>query len=178
MRLETDRLILREMCMGDFEAMYAVLGDSDIMRHYPYTFDEGRVRGWIEKNILRYEIFGFGLWAVVLKETGEVIGDCGVTMQDINGVIRPEIGYHIARRFQRRGYAGEAARRCRNWAFENTPFNILYSYMKKDNVPSAAVARANGMRFIEEFVDGENEVSAVYGVTREEWGLRKRSEGK
>ena len=172
MRLETERLILREMCMDDFEAMYAVLGDSDIMRHYPYTFDKGRVRGWIEKFILRYEIFGFGLWAVVLKETGEVIGDCGVTMQDINGIIRPEIGYHIAKRFQRRGYAGEAARACRDWAFENTPFNILYSYMKKENIPSAAVARANGMRFLEEFTDGENEVTAVYGVTREEWGSR------
>ncbi|MGN0638629.1 MAG: GNAT family N-acetyltransferase [Huintestinicola sp.] len=169
MMLETERLILREMCMSDLAAMYAVLGDSDIMRHYPYTFDEERVRGWIEKNIRRYEIFGFGLWAVVLKESWEVIGDCGVTMQCINGIIRPEIGYHIAKRSQRQGYAREAARRCRDWAFENTPFNILYSYMKKDNIPSAAVARANGMRLIEEFTDGENEVTAVYGVTRGEW---------
>lgn len=42
-------------------------------------------------------MFGFGLWAVVLKETGELIGDCGLTMQNVDGVILPEIGYHIAK---------------------------------------------------------------------------------
>jgi len=59
--IETDRLILREMTEDDFNAMYAVLADSDIMQHYPYTFHEDRVRGWIRKNIERYKIFGFGL---------------------------------------------------------------------------------------------------------------------
>lgn len=55
MIIETDRLILLEMTEDDFDAMYAVLGDSDIMQHYPYTFDEERVRGWIRRNIERYE---------------------------------------------------------------------------------------------------------------------------
>ena len=53
----------------------------------------------------RYRVFGFGLWAVCLKGTGEMIGDCGLTMQNINGSILPEIGYHIAKAHQRRGYA-------------------------------------------------------------------------
>lgn len=69
--------------MDDYNALYAVLADSDIMQHYPYTFDEVRVRGWILKNIERYRIFGFGLWAVCIKESGEMIGDCGLTMQNI-----------------------------------------------------------------------------------------------
>lgn len=51
MTIETDRLILREMAEDDFDALYAVLADSNIMEHYPYTFDEHRVRGWIRKNI-------------------------------------------------------------------------------------------------------------------------------
>ena len=95
MVLETKRLVLREMNEQDYDALYKVLADSDIMQHYPYTFDEKRVRGWIEKNRERYQIFGFGLWAVCLKETGEMIGDCGLTMQFIGGQIKPEIGYHI-----------------------------------------------------------------------------------
>lgn len=77
MKIETNRLVLREMTRNDFDSLYAVLADSDIMQHYPYSFDENRVNGWIERNIERYRIFGFGLWAVCLKETGEMIGDCG-----------------------------------------------------------------------------------------------------
>lgn len=164
--LETERLFLRELTADDFDALYEVLADSDIMQHYPYIFDESRVRNWINKNIERYEIFGFGMWAVCLKETGEMIGDCGVTMQNINGMIKPEIGYHINKRFQRKGYAKEAARACRDWAFENTPFNILYSYMKKTNVASVATAMANGMSKVDEYKDEENEITVVYAIRK------------
>ena len=62
--LEEERLFLREMNMEDFDALYVVLADSDIMLHYPYSFDEKRVMGWIERNMKRYEENGFGLWAV------------------------------------------------------------------------------------------------------------------
>ena len=88
MVIETERLILREMNKDDFGALYRVLADSDIMQHYPYTFDEKRVRGWITKNMERSAVLGFGLWAVCLKETGEMIGDCGLTMQFINHTIK------------------------------------------------------------------------------------------
>ena len=113
--IETKRLLLREMTEHDFDALYKVFADTEIMKHYPYVFDEARVRNWIERNIERYLIFGFGLWAVCLKETGEVIGDCGLTMQLINDQIRPEIGYHIRADKQRNGYAKEAAIAVRNW---------------------------------------------------------------
>lgn len=164
--LETEQLFLRELTSDDFDALYEVLADSDIMQHYPYTFDESRVRNWINKSIERYEIFGFGLWAVCMKETGEMIGDCGITMQNINGMIKPEIGYHINKRFQRKGYAKEAARACREWAFDNTPFNILYSYMKKTNVASVATAMANGMSKVDEYTDEENELTVVYAIKK------------
>ena len=127
MRIETERLFLREMTEADFDALYTVLGDSDIMEHYPYTFDAARVRNWIIKNQERYRVFGFGLWAVCRKESGAMIGDCGLTMQNINGTILPEIGYHIAKAYQRRGYAKEASRAVLDWTFRNTPFGTVYS---------------------------------------------------
>lgn len=65
---ETERLFLRELTKDDFSALYAVLADSDITQHYPYTFDKTRVMNWIDKSIERYNIFGFGLWAVCLKD--------------------------------------------------------------------------------------------------------------
>ena len=92
MVLETKRLMLREMNPDDYEALYAVLADPDIMQLYPYAFDKKRVRGWIERNMDRYKENGFGLWAVCLKDTGELIGDCGLTLQNIHGEKLPEIG--------------------------------------------------------------------------------------
>lgn len=168
MKLETERLYLREMEPDDFDALYAVLADSDIMQHYPYTFDEARVQNWINKNMERYRVFGFGLWAVCLKTTGEMIGDCGLTMQNINGTILPEIGYHIAKAYQRQGYAKEAAMAVRDWTFANTTFGTVYSYMKKANIPSSAVARAGGMALLDEFTDDEGEQTVIYGIHREE----------
>ena len=83
--METERLFLREMAMADHNALCRVLGGSENMRHYPCTFDEERVRDWIGRNTDRYRTYGFGLWAVCLKGSGEVIGDCGLTIQSIDG---------------------------------------------------------------------------------------------
>ena len=167
--ITTERLILREMTYDDFDALYKVLGDSDIMRHYQHTFDEKRVRFWIDRNIERYRVLGFGLWAVTLKSTGEMIGDCGLTMQNVNGFIRPEIGYHIARVHQRKGYASEAARSVLDYSFKNTLFCVICSYMKKDNLASSATAKSVGMKFESEFTDKDGELCAVYSISRDEW---------
>ena len=167
--LETGRLMLREMTPDDFDALYAVLADSDIMQHYPYAFDETRVRGWIERNMGRYRKDGFGLWAVILKETGEMIGDCGLTLQSIEGELLPEIGYHIRRDCQKKGYASEAGRAVRDWAFEHTAYDGLYSYMKYTNVPSYSTAMAMGMKKIKQYPDALNGITFVFGMSREEW---------
>ncbi|MBR3950111.1 MAG: GNAT family N-acetyltransferase [Oscillospiraceae bacterium] len=172
MRIETERLILRELTEGDFDGLYRVLGDSDIMEHYPYTFDEARVRGWIQKNQERYSTLGFGLWAVCLKETGELIGDCGLTMQIVHGRILPEIGYHIRADRQRRGYATEAAIAVRDWTFRNTPFRMVCSYMKHTNEPSAKTAQAYGCTLADTYADDANGITKVYAMTREEWEKR------
>lgn len=175
MILETERLFLRELTAEDFDALYRVLADSDITQHYPYTFDETRVRGWISKNIERYRVFGFGLWAVCLKEGGEMIGDCGLTMQLIHQKILPEIGYHVRKDCQRRGYAKEAARAVRDWAFENTPFRTLFSYMKSTNIPSYKTAMSYGAKQVGEFLDEEREITKVFAITREEWAWLRAS---
>ncbi len=169
MQIETHRLVLREMNMDDFNALYRVLSDSDIMQHYPYTFDDNRVRNWIERNIERYRIFGFGLWAVCLKDTGEMIGDCGLTMQNIGGTIKPEIGYHICKEMQRKGYAKEATSAVRDWTFTHTTFNEIFSYMKYTNEPSARTAISFGCHFVYEFEDEANEITKVYAITKDEW---------
>ena len=179
MIIETERLFLREMKENDFDALYEVLAVSDIMRHYPYTFDESRVRNWIQRNMERYRIFGFGLWAVCLKETGEMIGDCGLTMQLIDGEIKPEIGYHIRADKQRNGYAKEAAIAVRDWTFNNTPFQIVYSYMKYTNEPSVKTAISYGCKQVDEYKDDENEITKVFAISKDQWAdlIRQLLEG-
>lgn len=172
--IETERLLLREYTMDDFEALYEILSDSDTMQHYPAPFDENRTKKWITWNLDNYEKHGFGLWAVVLKETGEFIGDCGITIQNIDGEMLPEIGYHIHKKHWRRGFAKEAARSVRDWVFQNTRYDTVYSYMKYTNVGSFSTAIAIGMKKVKEYSDPKNVISYAYVITRSEWEAIKQ----
>ena len=78
------------------------------------------------------------------------------------------MGYHINKKYWRRGFASEAARAARDWAFENRDFDALYSYMTVENIPSQMTARSLGMTKIKEYFDGEENL-AVWKITREEW---------
>ena len=171
MIIETNRLILREYTLDDFDNLYEIVSDPETMRHYPKPFDEERTRGWIEWNLENYKNYGFGLWAVILKETGEFIGDCGISIQNIDGELLPEIGYHIHKKYWRRGFGSEAARAVRDWVFENTDYNCIYSYMKYTNVGSYSTAIANGMKKVKEYQDEKNKISYAYAITRDEWKL-------
>lgn len=176
MIISTERLLLREYTPEDFDALFEIMSDEETMRHYPSPFDAHRTIGWIEWNLRNYKEYGFGLWAVVLKETGAFIGDCGMTIQNIDGVMLPEIGYHIHKKYWRRGYGSEAARAVRDWAFENTSYDCLYSYMKYTNVGSYSTAVANGMRKVKEYPDEKNGISYAYAITRKEWEALKQQE--
>lgn len=167
--IETEHLVMREYTLHDFDVLYEIMSDPETMKHYPEPFDEERTRNWIEWNIQNYKEYGFGLWAVVLKENGEFIGDCGVTIQNIDGELLPEIGYHIHKKYWRRGFGSEAARAVRDWAFKNTSYDRLYSYMKYTNVASYSTALSIGMKKIKEYSDEKNLISYAYAITREEW---------
>ena len=105
-----------------------------------------------------YKKCGFGLWAVVLKETGKFIGDCGITIQDIDGEMLPKIGCHIHKKYWGKGFAKEAARAVRDWVFLNTQYDIIYSYMKYTNIGSYSTALANGMKKVKEYQDPKNTI--------------------
>ena len=85
--------------MEDFDALYKIVLDDKTIKHYSASFDVERTRDWISRNIDNYNKYGFGLGAVVLKETNEFIGDCGITIQNIDGELLPNIGYHIHKKY-------------------------------------------------------------------------------
>ena len=173
MQLETPRLLLREYVPEDFDALHEILSDPETMQHYPHPFSPDETRQWIERNRARYAEYGFGLWAVILKSDGRLIGDCGITMQPIHGRMLPEVGYHIHRSHQRRGYASEAAAECIRYAFEELSFETIYSYMKYSNIASCRTAEKNGLRFVEEYDDPVNTRTRVYALSRSEWESRR-----
>ena len=148
MILETDRLYLRKMTQEDYSALCRMLQDPDVMYAYEHAFSEEEAHQWLHKQLARYEKYGFGLWAVILKETDEMIGQCGLTMQDWNGREVLEVGYLFCKDFWHKGYAIEAAAACKKYAFENLQADAVYSIIRDTNTASQNVARRNGMKTV------------------------------
>lgn len=152
MILETERLYLREMNQGDFSSLCKILQDKDVMYAYEHAFDDIEAQEWLDKQFKRYNQYGFGLWAVILKETGEMIGQCGLTMQDCNNRQVLEVGYLFQKAFWHMGYASEAAIACKKYAFEVLHADEVFSIIRDTNTASQNVAKRNGMTVTEEFV--------------------------
>lgn len=144
--LETRRLRLREFVPQDADALIAVLGDPIAMQYYPAPFDHKGVEEWIERNRNRYRGEGFGLWAMLLRKTNEVIGDCGCFLRDVDGRDDIEIGYHVRRDLWGNGYATEAAQACMQYAFTKLGVGRVISLIRPENMPSIRVAEKNGLK--------------------------------
>ena len=91
--VETERLYMREMEQTDFDSLCNILQDEDTMYAYEGAFSDDEVREWLDRQISRYHQWNFGLWAVILKDTDEMIGQCGLTMQPWKETEVLEIGY-------------------------------------------------------------------------------------
>ncbi len=140
--------------MNDFQSWYQILSDQETMQYYPRAFDMDKTRSWIGWNLDNYSRYGFGLWAIILKETNQFIEDCGITMQNIHGD---------------GNLFPEAAKACLRYAFENMDFDEIFSYQKWTNIPSRKVAEKVGMTLREEYADEKNKKTSVYSITRTEF---------
>jgi [ribosomal protein S5]-alanine N-acetyltransferase len=136
----TNRLRLRPYTLADEAALLDVFTDPYARTFYPEMADPDKVRAWIEWNLRNYDEFGFGLWALELKVSGEFIGDCGLTYQDVEGRSELEIGYHVLERERGKGYATEAARACLDYGFTRTSCVSICSIVRPSNVASCTVA--------------------------------------
>lgn len=149
---ETERLILREMRQSDLAALCKIMCDEEVMcAAYESAFRVEKVQGWLNRHLKRYEDYGFGLWAVVLKETNEMIGQCGLTWQEWNGKEILEIGYLFQKAFWHKGYATEAAMACKEYAFSVLNASSVYSTIRDTHIASQNVAKRNGMKIIDRF---------------------------
>ncbi len=143
--LETQRLRLYEMDMTDIEPLSSILQDEDVMYAYNGAFNAEETMDWLQNQIRRYKEFGFGLWGAALKDTGKMIGQCGITIQSYKSKQVPEIGYLFAHEHWHKGYATEAAIGCREYGFDALHFRELYSIIRDTNIASQRVALRNEM---------------------------------
>jgi RimJ/RimL family protein N-acetyltransferase len=151
MIIETERLYLREMTTSDYVALAAIMQDDETMHAYNGAFSDAETREWFDKTQSRYRSDGFGLWAVLPKEGGAMIGQVGITWQDVGERRVPEIGYLLNRAYWGRGYAIEAALACKRYAFETLGFDEVFSIVRGTNIASMNVALRCGMVVRERF---------------------------
>ena len=145
MILETERLYLREICQADIESLCKILQDEETMYAYEGAFSDQEVQEWLDRQIARYRKWNFGLWAVIIKETDEMIGQCGLTMQPWKDNEVLEIGYLFQRAYWHKGYAFESAKACKKYAFEILNAREVCSIIRDTNIASQNVAIRNGM---------------------------------
>lgn len=145
MILETQRLYLREMNREDLAALSLILQDEETMYAYNGAFSDEETAKWLDRQLARYRKYGFGLWAVVLKESDEMIGQCGITVQTWKDREVLEVGYLLRRDCWHKGFAVEAARACRDYAFDVLNADEVCSIIRDTNTASQKVALRNGM---------------------------------
>lgn len=170
MILETPRLILREMTQEDYPALAEILQDGEAMFAYEHAFSVEETQAWLNRMLERYRTDGFGLWAVLLKETGEMVGQCGLTWQSYMGQQVLEIGYLFQRKHWKNGYAIEAARACKHYAFETRHADEVFSIIRDNNVASMNVAIRNGMTIRGKFI------KHYYGIDMPHFAFSVRKE--
>jgi len=155
----TPRLLLRPMTDDDLEDLAALLGDPVVMAHYPRPRTRAEAQAWIDWTRACYHQHGFGLWVLVERSTGEFIGDCGLTVQRLDGGDELEVGYHIRADRQGEGFATEAVCAVRDFAREVLHASRVVAIISPGNQASRRVAEKMGLSF---------EKATVYGSDGQE----------
>jgi RimJ/RimL family protein N-acetyltransferase len=145
LRLETERLVLRPLSLDDLEDMATLLGDQVALALWGEPLDRDGARAWIERNLGRYEARGLGRCAVLLRATGELVGDCGLIPTVVEGEEEVELGWIVRRSHWGRGIATEAARAWRDHGLDVLGLERIVSMISEVNAASRRVAEKLGM---------------------------------
>ena len=188
--LKTKRLTLRPLALSDQAAMVdVVMSDMDVMGWLPYsdavsTFERQQevALGYITDFIKPWDSFGFGVWAVCIRDTelgtlGSFIGYCGFIPEQIEGA-GPEIAYAMKKSMWGKGLVTEALTACLDWIFIKPEIFCVHAVTDKENIASCRVMEKIGMRHekdvdLYDSVAKGNGLLPYYSIEREAY-LRKR----
>ena len=150
--LETERCVVKELTLEDLDDLFELYGDEEITQYtdalHIYEEEKELQRAYIE-NMYRY--FGYGLWLVFSKDTGELIGRAGLEHREYHNEIELDLGYVIGKKYQRQGYATEICEAIISFAKENTGFERMNVLIKEENLASKKLAQKLGFLYLEDF---------------------------
>lgn len=174
--LQTERLHLRRYRKDDFEDAYRLTSDPQVMRYYPAPYDRDRVARMIDNVLRSYDTLGYSVLVVERKSDGAYLGQIGLLhWDDVDGREDVEVAYMLAADAWGQGYATEAARACRDWAFERLGVDRVVSFIAPANEPSMRVAERNGMTRIKRLDENRLGIPIyVYAIDRADWESARR----
>ena len=167
--LETQRLLLRPMEESDLDALLGIFTDPQVMAAFDSPpFSRGQMQGWLQRNLDHQAQYGYGLFSVILKASGQLIGDCGLEVMEVDGAPVAELGYDFRSDHWNEGLATEAATSVRDYAFQVLELAELISLIRVGNGASRRVAEKVGLRCLDEFTRYDTRYWK-YGLTRDDW---------
>jgi len=171
---ETERILFREIRKSDFNDWLEFHKNPNTSLHWISELEnpENECKKWYEKQFYRYENNFGGMNALIEKESGRLIGHCGLLIQTVDKITELEIGYSLLPEFWNKGFATESAKKCRDYAFENNLSNSIISIISLTNKPSETVAIKNGMKVDKVTEYNGNKVN-IYRIEKTEWNKIK-----
>jgi RimJ/RimL family protein N-acetyltransferase len=140
------------MLRTDLDALHLIFADPKVMASFGgQLFSRAQMEQWLQRNLDHQTRFGYGLFSVILKTKGALIGDCGLEQMDVDGQSIAELGYDFRSAYWNQGFATEAAIAVRDYAFDVLQLPELISLIRVGNIASKRVAEKIGMKCISEF---------------------------
>jgi ribosomal-protein-alanine N-acetyltransferase len=145
--LETARMRLTSWQPDDWLQLRPIATDREVV-HYISNgepWPDERIRQWAGRQVTHFSKFGFCFWKLIYKETGEMIGFCG--LQPLDATPDIEIGWWLARAWWGKGLATEAAREALRDGFERARLERIVSIAMRENVASTHIMEKLGMNY-------------------------------
>lgn len=140
------------MRAADIDDLLLIFSDRKVMAAFDSPpFDRQQMEHWLQRNLDHQEQYGYGLYSVIFKANGSLIGDCGLEVMEVDGTQVAELGYDFRSDYWNRGLATEAAIAVRDYAFDVLGLPRLISLIRVGNGASQRVAEKIGMKRISEF---------------------------
>jgi ribosomal-protein-alanine N-acetyltransferase len=168
---ETERLKFRLLNIADFDIWIELFENIEVCRFLGVDKIETpneRCRLWFEMTFERYKNDLGGANVLFDKITNKIIGQSGLIVREIDGKKEIEIAYSIVPEYRKKGFASEATKKCKDFAFENNYSQSLISIINSENINSEKVAKNNGMRN-NKTIEYNGMLVNIYRIDIDEW---------